>query len=987
MTTAVIFSGGNFVADILEKKIKEQGIRVIKGDYEEIPENSAYFFDFVGDPESWKALKKNQRLVLIKVNETSDVSEWKEKLEASDLNWRIVVGENVYGEGMEEVGFLGRAFALAASNKNLILPSLMQNFRVLAADDFVEAILRSCFFSGTSGKMLLIGGKETNSKAVAETLIDEAKMTKTQVIQDETILEDSLSDKLVKESQELLRWQAEVLFKDGAKVVVQYFVAKVDQENRKKTTTKNSYSKPQASREAVVKRYEVEVENYVEEKPDSTESNVEEKDEIEEEEIEYEIEKEDEEIEPVVEKKLDEKKEEVQEIEYKVPVKAKKEEESKEEFLIESFKKSPLPERKVEEKIKEVEQKPSQIITKKTTETLIKKKRFGFRKYIKWGMWGVGWVFFVIFLVNFIKLVTIPKKILRTMTMIEEGKYDEATNEIADLRKNNLQWLGRYGGGEIGTIFRIEGGVVDLLELSSNLAQGGEKLSEGLFGEKEVEMKGELDKIEKNLDEAISIMGVLQGRLSGQWSWLPGRFRDQLTKYKSELSTKRSEVQKVRKIIPILPEMLGLDGKRREYMVLLQNESELRPTGGFIGSYAILSFEGGKFLGFDVQDIYEADGQLKGHVEPPAEIKKYLGEAGWFMRDANWQASFPLSARDIQWFLEKETGRKVDGVIGLNLAAVKSVLGVTGEIFVPDFKEKINEDNLYEQAEYYSETKFFPGSVQKASFLGAVSKQLMEEIRLAKGMEGQRLLTSVMDLLERNEIQIVLNNTQAAEELAQAGWDGAMYEGKCNPPATSQAGEQACIADYLYIVEANLGVNKVNYFLYRNIERQVEIGEKIVKNTLKIAYENTAKINARPGGDYKNYMRIYVPREANVLEVNWDENGSGQKKIISGEDLKISYVGNKKEIGFLIVVPIGKKINVEMKYSENVDLSGLQKFSYLSYIQKQSGFGDTGMVTLVSMPETWQISAVEPVASIVGGKLLFNQKLDKDIKMGVEISR
>jgi hypothetical protein len=84
---------------------------------------------------------------------------------------------------------------------------------------------------------------------------------------------------------------------------------------------------------------------------------------------------------------------------------------------------------------------------------------------------------------------------------------------------------------------------------------------------------------------------------------------------------------------------------------------------------------------------------------------------------------------------------------------------------------------------------------------------------------------------------------------------------------------------------------------------------------------------------------------------------------------------------------VGKKIKVEVKYTESMALKNLQKFSYLSYVQKQSGFGDTGMVTLISVPQDWQILGVNPAANVVGGKLLFNQKLDGDIKMGVEISR
>jgi hypothetical protein len=224
---------------------------------------------------------------------------------------------------------------------------------------------------------------------------------------------------------------------------------------------------------------------------------------------------------------------------------------------------------------------------------------------------------------------------------------------------------------------------------------------------------------------------------------------------------------------------------------------------------------------------------------------------------SNWKASFPASAKDIQWFFEKEVGRKVDGVIGVDLAVVKAMLNATGEIFVPDFKEKVSKDNLYEQAEFYSESKFFPGSVQKASFLGGVGKQLFAEVSTLKTVARWSLMVGMADVLEKNDLQIVLNEPVAAGIIADLGWDGEIFDGKC---ATV-----ACYADYLYVVESNLGVNKANYFLYRNIEQKVDIKELGVDRTLRINYENLAKTNNWPGGDYK-YLRIYLPKMFRFLK-------------------------------------------------------------------------------------------------------------------------
>jgi len=167
----------------------------------------------------------------------------------------------------------------------------------------------------------------------------------------------------------------------------------------------------------------------------------------------------------------------------------------------------------------------------------------------------------------------------------------------------------------------------------------------------------------------------------------------------------------------------------------------------------------------------------------------------------------------------------------------------------------------------------------------------------------------------------------------------------------------------------------------------VDINVNFVSRVLKINYENTAKDNNFPGGDYKNYLRVYLPTDVNLSQISLiDGNNSSLKKVYTSDELRISEVGGKKEVGFLVTVPVLNKKTVEIRYSSKNNLSG-DKFSYLNYVQKQSGFGDTGLVTLVSFPLDWQPSQVEPQASMVGGKLLFNQKLDKDIKMGVELGK
>jgi hypothetical protein len=242
------------------------------------------------------------------------------------------------------------------------------------------------------------------------------------------------------------------------------------------------------------------------------------------------------------------------------------------------------------------------------------------------------------------------------------------------------------------------------------------------------------------------------------------------------------------------------------------------------------------------------------------------------------------------------------------------------------------------------------------------------------------LAVALIDLLEKNEIQLAFNNKEAAEIANNLGWNGSIYQGKCV--------RENCFSDYLFVVESNFGVNKSNYFLYRNMEQMVDISENSVSRVLKINYENTSKNTNFPGGDYKNYIRIYLPKDVNLSQVAvMDGMDTTIKKIYKGSDLRIREIDGKKEIGFLMTVPVTKRRIVEVRYTSNLDLSSKTKFSYINYIQKQPGSGETGLVNLVSFPDDWQPMQVQPSASLVGGKLLFNQKLDKDIKMGVELEK
>lgn len=900
-----------------------------------------YIFDFNGEIDNLENfVSEDIKITVISVNNEDKSAFIQKQLRDFRGNWRFIEAYGVYGPNGEDDNFLNRAIRQSVLNENLILPPISSLYRILAVDDLIEAILRASFFSGTSGENFLIVGREINSERVAKILIDEAKMTKVRVIQNEIKLDYWENSQVLKNWQKL-RWQPEIDFEEGIKETLQYFFSKADEEKRnknKKPVVKEIFVEKPIKKEKEKKIFKVEIE----------------------------------ETEPEVLVKKEEVKEIEEEIEDLEEAREVVEKEEVFDFKPIVIKKKDLE--KIEEMSREAEVKIDEIKEEVKVKKIVK----------KWRLPVLLLIFLMIMSVPmtwFLTGVKTIKSLDKVKDLVQKGKYDEAQKEIVfrtikikkvnegidNLGINNFLMGRRYQEllrvGEEGLNTGLS--LVKLMEYSSKITDYVMADGESVDWEKDIKL------VKDELLNLAGKVGVLRARIGGDWQWLPYKIKTKMDDLALWVDNSKNVVDIAIDTVNILPSFVGAeDGRRKDYLVLLQNEMELRAGGGFIGSFGILSFQEGKLIGFEIKDVYEADGQLKGHVEPPEEIKKYLGEAAWFMRDANWQADFVGSSKDIQWFYEKSTGRKVDGVIGINLAVARKIVEVIGEIKVPDFEEKITKNNLYEQAQFYAETKFFPGSNRKASFLSSLGRQLFEEIDHISSDKKFLIVKELVDLLERNEVQVALNDNEMARKMSNNGWDGSVFKGQC--------ADDRCVADYMYIVESNFGVNKANYFIYRNIEQTVAIENEGIRRVVKINYENTAKTSGWPGGDYKNYIRIYLPLGALVEKVEGVEKG---------EQIKIIQKHGKQEVGFLTKVEINSKKTVELHYFIKANIASFDKFSYLNYVQRQSGFGDTNLVSLVSYPNNWQPLQVEPMATMVGGNLLFNQKLDRDLRIGVEIGK
>ncbi len=408
------------------------------------------------------------------------------------------------------------------------------------------------------------------------------------------------------------------------------------------------------------------------------------------------------------------------------------------------------------------------------------------------------------------------------------------------------------------------------------------------------------------------------------------------------------------------PEILG-SANTQTYLVLFQNNMELRPTGGFIGSYGLLTFDRGRLSDFTISDVYSADGQLNGHVEPPTPINKYLGEANWWLRDSNWDPDFPTSAKRAEWFLDKEVDQQVDGVFAIDLYPIKDFLNVSGAIYLSDYDINITAENLYEKVQSEVQDNFFPGTHKKASFLTALSRSILSEMDNLSYSQKNLLLKYAYENLDQRHIQLFLHNADTQRVISNLNWDGSVFIPVC---------EVNCYSDLIGIVEANVGVNKANYFVNRDVSLNVDIKNETIDRTLTLTLNNSANINLGLSGRYKSYIRLVVPETVEGVSIT---SSFGQDLESLTPD--ITSAKGRKEIGVIVEVLAGETKQFSFTWSTKKEKAFEE---YNLYFRKQAGIGEYPVAINVWSDSKMQNS--NPAFSLTeAGSYLYNTTLVRDL--------
>lgn len=464
---------------------------------------------------------------------------------------------------------------------------------------------------------------------------------------------------------------------------------------------------------------------------------------------------------------------------------------------------------------------------------------------------------------------------------------------------------------------------------------------------------------------------------SGNHMLLNNNFlQSRLTSAASYLTSIQKSGNSLSFIANLYPSISG-GTKNKQYLILLQNNRELRPTGGFIGTVGLLRFEENQINTITIEDVYSIDGQLKGHVDPPIPIRTILNQEHWYLRDSNWSADFEESAKKALWFYEKSTGQTADGVIAITLPFVEDLLNITGPLSIPEYNISVTSSSVFEHLHTTIEDSFFPGSQQKKNIISNLAYVLKNRLTGLSLNEYLKLGVLLSNSLENKNILFYSTETSLQEEFTSIGWGGKF------PPETacSDRNDPFCLQDLFAVVEANLGVNKANTNIERSFSRFISLSAQELNRKDSLEWEHTINKQSVGGGDYTTYTRVYYPTGTTIQSV-YINDVSISPQVATSSATPLPYVEILDEkpglltLGLAFTTKQNEKTNVTVFSSQPVSFV---PSSYALSVYKQPGIFSSPFALSATLTPDYKILKALPGSLVANnGQITYNTKLQRD---------
>lgn len=398
-----------------------------------------------------------------------------------------------------------------------------------------------------------------------------------------------------------------------------------------------------------------------------------------------------------------------------------------------------------------------------------------------------------------------------------------------------------------------------------------------------------------------------------------------------KLTELRNQLASVSELSELLPALSGYPTPKK-YLLLMQNNTELRPTGGFIGTLGEVTIAAATAQSLKVMDVYAIDGVAgeKLTTVPPAPLAKYLSVNKWYLRDANWSPDFPTAVKNITDILKEESKNvggdstvEYDGVLAIDPMIASELLKIVGNVTID--RSTFTPENVTDEIEYQVEKGFDAKGLPVAQRKDILIDLMGEVFKRCLALPSDRW-PAVVDALTRalyEKHMLIASFDPAVAKFARArNWDGAMRNGS---------------DDYLMVVDANLAALKTDSVMTRRVGYSISPSAGGLTATVRLNYKNNGGFNWKLTR-YRTYTRIFVPLGSRLVSSSgaMENDKVLDPKRTPGRVDTVDELGRRSFGAFLSVEP-GETRELVFTYELPESIAKAAASHYGLLVQKQSG--------------------------------------------------
>jgi len=440
-----------------------------------------------------------------------------------------------------------------------------------------------------------------------------------------------------------------------------------------------------------------------------------------------------------------------------------------------------------------------------------------------------------------------------------------AATDFADARQtlndyNNLMW---QIAAHLPIADKQIASIQNLLLAGEQISQSASKLSSVINNltsneTSEYKLTDKISLLNNSLNDITNDLQLVSTSLNDiNKSLIPLDYREQFSVLKDQLPLLVSNLKSSHDNIDLIYQILAPNNKKT-YLVLFQNTTELRGTGGFLGSYARLTIEDGEITNLDIPGggLYDLKGSATKKIISPEPM--HLVGSRWQIWDANWWPDFPTSAEKLQWFYESSGQATVDGIITINSNLLPFIMQLTGDVYLEQYDKLLTPYNILPEIQYTVEFDYDLEKNKPKQIIADLAPILIDRIFHLPDDKIADMLELSLNSLREKDIQLYLFDTTLNTKINNLGWDGSL---------------KTSSGDYLMVVNQNIGGGKTDSVIKQTVVLKSEIlKDGSIINRLEITRQHQGDPNdIFEKANNVSYIRVYIPEGSELI------SASGQK--------------------------------------------------------------------------------------------------------------